>query len=151
MPRHLGQQVQVTKIVCHYIEVLRFPFFHIRSIRHERQRTRRPCVWSASVHFSFCVSVQKVSELARPCRGPRLGCSVAKQEETKSTADSRWDDSKEIVCLLGTGPSLSGGHRRAGEQARAARWLEAEGVGGGGRGGGHPARAAQVSVVELPQ
>lgn len=53
--------------------------------------------------FFFCVSVQKVSELARSCRGPKLDCSVAKQEETKSTADSRWDDSKDIVRLLEAG------------------------------------------------
>lgn len=49
---------------------------------------------------------------------------------------------------------LSGRQRRAGEDARAARWLEAEGVRGGGWGcgrRGRPARATQVSVVKLPE
>lgn len=48
------------------------------------------------------------------------------------------------------GPSLSGRDRRAGENARAARRLVAEGVGGGGGRGGHLAGATQVSIMELP-
>lgn len=47
---------------------------------------------------------------------------------------------------------LSGRQRRAGEDARAARWLEAEGMRGGGWGcRGRSARATQVSVVKLPE
>lgn len=47
-------------------------------------------------------------------------------------------------------PSLSGRHWWAGEGAGASRGLQGEGVGRSG-GGGHPAGAARVSVVELPQ
>jgi len=58
------------------------------------------------------------------------------------------------VARLDTGsryPSLSGRDGRAGEQARAARGVQAEGAGRGGGGGRRLAGAAQVSVVELPQ
>lgn len=57
MSQEMPLSTSITKIVFHYIEVLRFSFIHIHSSRCERQRTRWPCKWSASVQLFFFFSI----------------------------------------------------------------------------------------------
>lgn len=72
-------------------------------------------------------------------------------KETKMALKSRGITQMQCSASWKQEPLLSGWQGRAGEAARAARWLEVEGVGGRGGGGRHLAWATQVSIMELPQ
>lgn len=86
------QSTSTTKIVFHYIEVLRFSFIRIHTSRRERQRTRWPCVLKcfcatffsipfSPLFFSLASLYRKCQSLPNP-RGAKGQTVVLSKEET---------------------------------------------------------------------